>query len=147
MAARPGVVYSVMWLLDAIPDSVYWWVAQRSGLRRYEELRGEMRRNLRWEVVQGVYASILASVRWEEVAATDGVRVLSVAAGKQDDVDATKKVGEVWRESGVTERLGSRAVVVREAVHAWDLQMPELFAEGVRAWIEGREMPGEFEAL
>jgi hypothetical protein len=37
--------------------------------------------------------------------------------------------------------------VVKGAVHAWNLQMPEVFAEGVRAWVEGRELPGEFEIL
>jgi hypothetical protein len=53
-------------------------------------------------------------------------------------------MGKVWRELG---REGCVAAVVREAVHAWNLQMPEVFAEGVRAWVEGRELPGEFEIL
>ena len=40
-----------------------------------------------------------------------------------------------------------KAFVVRDAVHLWDLQLPELFARGVRAWVDGSEMPTEFEVL
>lgn len=145
MARRPWVVYGFMWGMDLLPEWVYWWLAGGvTGGRRYEALRGEMRRNRRWEVVMGVYGSILESVGWEEVRGVKGVRVLCVAGGRQDDVKATRRVGEVWREEGVVD---SRAVVVRGAVHAWNLQMPELFAEGIKAWVEGRELPGEFEEL
>ncbi|KAK3353731.1 Alpha/Beta hydrolase protein [Lasiosphaeria hispida] len=147
MAGRPRVVFGLMWALESVPDAVYWWMAGRSGMRRFEELRGEMARNRRWEVVSGVYTSILADCGWEEVRGIDAVRVLDVAAGKQDDVEAARKVGRVWRDTGVRERLGSRAVVVRDAVHAWDLQLPELFAGGIRAWVEGTELPGRFEDL
>jgi hypothetical protein len=41
----------------------------------------------------------------------------------------------------------SRAFVVNGAVHAWNLRWPELFAEGIRAWIEKRELPKEFKEL
>jgi hypothetical protein len=37
--------------------------------------------------------------------------------------------------------------VLREAAHAWDLQFPELFAQGVAAWVEGGKLPDEFERL
>lgn len=151
LAARPWIVYALMGLLlDWTPAPVYWWMVRVGwgGVeRRFEELRGEMRANRRWAVVRAVYGSILASVGWDEVRAVDAVRVLCVAAGKQDDVEATRRVGEVWRREGIAERLGSRAVVVRGAVHAWNLQFPELFAQGVRAWIEGTELPKEFESL
>ncbi|KAK0719398.1 Alpha/Beta hydrolase protein [Lasiosphaeris hirsuta] len=147
MAARPRVVFALMGALERVPDAVYWWVAGRSGMRRFEALRREMAGNRRWEVVSAVYASILSDVGWDEVAAIDAVRVLDVAAGRQDDVEAARRVGRVWRETGARERLGSRAVVVRGAVHAWDLQLPELFAEGIRAWVEGRDLPERFEDL
>ncbi|KAK1829710.1 Dihydrolipoyllysine-residue acetyltransferase component of acetoin cleaving system [Podospora conica] len=148
MAGYPSVVYGFMWLMVQMPEGVYWWLASKStGYRRYEELKVEMGRNLRWEVVREVYTSILGGLGWDEVRATTGVRVLNVAGGRQDDVQATRKIGECWREEGVTERMGSRAVVVRGAVHAWNLQMPELFAEGITAWVEGKELPAEFEAL
>jgi hypothetical protein len=147
MAGYPSIPYAIMAIMDVLPDSVYWWLVKQQGLKRYDELKVEMHRNRRWEVISAVYTSILACLRWEEVAATDKVRVLNVAGGKQDDVEAARKVGRVWRENGVTERVGSRAVVVKDAVHAWDLQFPEVFAMGVKAWAEGRELPGEFERL
>ncbi|KXX83041.1 Dihydrolipoyllysine-residue acetyltransferase component of acetoin cleaving system [Madurella mycetomatis] len=150
LAQQPWVVYGLMgFMLEWIPDEWYWW-AVRNGWgmeRRFEELKAEMGRNRRWELVKTVYGSILECLGWEEVRGIDRVRVLCVAAGKQDDVNATREVGQVWKGEGITERLGSKAAVVREAVHAWDLQFPELFAEGVKAWIEGRQLPQEFESL
>lgn len=41
----------------------------------------------------------------------------------------------------------SRGFMVEGKEHAWDLQDPELFAEGIMAWIEEREMPKEFVPL
>jgi hypothetical protein len=40
-----------------------------------------------------------------------------------------------------------KAFVLQEAVHLWDLQLPELFAQGVRAWVTGAQMPRDFEEL
>jgi hypothetical protein len=40
-----------------------------------------------------------------------------------------------------------KAYVVRKAVHGWDLQFPELFAEGIRAWVLDEDMPVEYEEL
>ena len=57
---------------------------------------------------------------------------------------------EGTRRLGHALRLGceeSRSVVVSGAVHAWDLQWPELFATGVEAWVERRELPVEYEGI
>jgi len=148
----------------------------------HEELRAEMKRNAKWEVVRDVYSSILRDCDWELVRELGdlqvgidnnsgdqdgedgedgkegqrGVRILVVAAGKQDDVEAAREMGRVWREEdhlvGAGERGGTRtkskAAVVRGAVHAWNLQFPEVFAEGIKAWVEGREeLPVEYEEL
>ena len=66
-----------------------------------------------------------------------------IAGGKQDDVKATGIMGKRVRGAG-EEGLG---FVVKGMVHAWDLQDGELFARGVEAWVEGKEMPVEFVAL
>jgi len=146
----------------------------------HEELRAEMKRNAKWEVVRDVYSSILRDCDWELVRELGdlqvgignsfgdgedgeegqrGVRILVVAAGKQDDVEAAREMGRVWREDdhlareerGGTRtrtRTKSKAAVVRGAVHAWNLQFPEVFAEGIKAWVEGREeLPVEYEEL
>jgi hypothetical protein len=62
------------------------------------------------------------------------MRTLAVAGERQDDVEGTRRLGQVLR-GGCDE---SRAFVVNGAVHAWNLQWPELFAEGIEAWIERR---------
>jgi len=67
-----------------------------------------------------------------------------VAGGKQDDVETTKLMCEIIKNKCP----GSRAFVVTNAVHGWDLQFPSVFAEGVRAWVEAsEELPEEFEEL
>jgi hypothetical protein len=80
----------------------------------------------------------------EDFKGIEQTRVMLVAGGKSDDVQATRRAGQIIKEKC----LGSRAFVVRNAVHAWDLQFPELFAQGVRAWVENvKELPKEFEEL
>jgi pimeloyl-ACP methyl ester carboxylesterase len=71
------------------------------------------------------------------------VRTLTVAGGKMDAVDATRKQGQKLRE-GCDE---SRAAVIKAAWHMWQLQLPELFAKSLMAWIEGRELPKEMQLL
>jgi len=115
-------------------------------MKKHEELKEEMGRNTTWEVISGVYGSILG-FGWEEVRGVNAVRTLVIAAEKGDDVESARGMARAWKEEGVQERLGSRVVVVKGALHAWDLQMPELFAEGIKAWVEGRELPKEFEEL
>jgi hypothetical protein len=63
--------------------------------------------------------------------------------GRGDDVEGCRGVGRVLREGNPA----SRAVVVEEAFHGWDLQFPEVFARGVIAWVEGRELPAEYKVL
>lgn len=71
-------------------------------------------------------------------------RVMLVAGGKTDDVESTKTMGQIIKKKCPA----SRAFVVRQAVHGWDLQYPELFAQGVRAWVEGEDtLPKDFEEL
>jgi pimeloyl-ACP methyl ester carboxylesterase len=143
LASHPSIIWYLMAFIDALPESMYWWLAGRRGLLRHPELRVEMRRNRRWEVVRDVYSSIL-ELGWEEVREITEVRTLSIAGGVQDQVNATRKMGIIWKEEGLRE---SKAVVVRDAMHAWDLQLPDLFAEGVKSWVEGRDLPARFEEL
>ena len=83
-------------------------------------------------------------MQMEQFAAIEKTRVMLVAGGKTDDVESTQTMGQIIKQKCP----GSRAFVVRKAVHAWDLQYPELFARGVQAWIKGEEnLPEEFEEL
>ena len=140
LTSRPSLIwYGMKVLIGAMPDGMYWWLVEKKGMRRHEQLLAEMRTNLRWEVVRDVYLSAQGNT-WK-VASEVRARTLTVAGGKEDDVPATKRMGELLPVEG------SKAYVVKEAIHGWDLVFPELFARGILAWIEGRPLPDEYEAL
>ncbi|PKS06021.1 hypothetical protein jhhlp_007855 [Lomentospora prolificans] len=141
MAERPAVVWYIMHLsVKWIPAALYWKLGSWRGMRRHEDLYEQMQGNLVWENIKDAYTSILEEMKWEDVKEIR-VRTLTVAAGLDDDVPCTAKMGEMLPVEG------SRAVVVKKAVHSWDLQIPDLFAEGVLAWIRGDELPEAFEPL
>ncbi|KAM5354295.1 hypothetical protein ACJ41O_000945 [Fusarium nematophilum] len=140
VVGHPRVTYYMtLFLLEAVPVWLYMRIATGRGMRRHEELLREMRRNRRWEVIRTVDMGLM-ELGWEDVRSLP-VRTLSVAAETVDDVEAVRRMG---REMPVE---GSRAAVVRGAVHTWNLQMPELFAEGIKAWVEQRPLPEGLEIL
>ena len=125
-----------------VPGWLLCWAQARRGVVLSADLHAAMLGNLRWEVTHDVLSS-MALFSWDDLAGVRA-RTLGVAGGLDENVEAMKREGDVLSENAGE---GSRAVVVRHAVHAWILQHPELFAKGVRAWIEGGELPKEFEAL
>ncbi|KAI2616822.1 alpha/beta-hydrolase [Hypoxylon sp. NC1633] len=74
-------------------------------------------------------------------------RIALVSGGKQDNTEGIGEMGKLLQSLGTSEGMMSRAFVVRDAIHAWNLQMPLLFAKGIRAWIEKTHLPGAFEPL
>lgn len=138
MAERPSLIWYSLRMVMALPEWLYWKVMKSKGMARNEGLYADMVGNLTWENVRDGYTSIL-ELSFGDVKRMEGVRILAVAGGEEDDIGSARKMGGGIREGG--------AVVVRGAVHAWDLQFPELFAGGVLAWVEGRELPVEFESL
>ena len=76
-------------------------------------------------------------------------KTLIVVAGKggvipsADSRDSARRLLDVGRMGNE----GTIAVVHVGMRHPWNRQEPGLFAEAVRAWIEGRELPGRFEGL
>ena len=142
--------YSMKLMLHWLPDWVYRYHTSQLGLRQSDELVAELRDNITWPLVQDMFPWIL-SFTLDDVRQLR-VRTLSIAGAKGDDVPMLERTadalrgrrtdrGEAWPEDG------SGAVVLREAAHAWDLQFPELFAQGVAAWVEGGKLPDEFERL
>ncbi|KAJ3544757.1 hypothetical protein NM208_g2891 [Fusarium decemcellulare] len=148
IAHQPRILYWAVWLILFLPDWLYWQYASWIGFRRHEALLVEMRRNCSQDMLRNEFASIVL-YRLEDVIKIRA-RMLVVAGGKQDDVGATAMVGEALRNRGIDgcqSKRFSRAVAVKEALHAWNLQYPELFAYGIRAWIEGTDLPQEFEDI
>lgn len=144
MATYPSTLWYPLLLMDSVPgDRVYLWQLKRLGLHPHEELRTQMLKNRRWDVIKDVLPSIV-EVGWDDVRGINGVRTLAVAGALQDPVETIKKMGTIWKENGQTK---SMAVVIKDAVHAWDLQLPELFAEAISSWVEEKPLPEQLEEL
>lgn len=140
LATHPWVIWYMMRaLLIWTPTWLYRKTAAKQGMLPHEELLKDMRANLRRDVMREVYATIL-DLKPDDVRDLK-VKYLAVAGGLIDDVPSTKKMGPLFPVDG------SKAVVVKDAIHTWDLRFPELFADGVLAWIEGRPLPERFEPL
>lgn len=60
-----------------------------------------------------------------------------------DPVEDARFVVERMKEGN----QGSKGMQVREGSHPWDVQLPQLFASAVRAWVEGGIMPDGIEDL
>ncbi|KAF5608573.1 AB hydrolase superfamily yvaM [Fusarium subglutinans] len=91
----------------------------------------------------------LSAFSMEDVKAVaySGVRTCVIAGGKMDQIDPVRDMGVVLREGGQKKGVKNEAVVVRDAYHPWHLQLPELFAAGIAAWVQEKELPKEFEIL
>lgn len=106
-----------------------------SGLQNHDDLRAETKKNLTIDLVKEGYGSLL---RFRDKGVSRiTVRTMTVARALQDDVEATRKMGEILREKCQE----SRAAVAKRAVHAWDLQFPQLFAKSIRAWTDKLSLP------
>jgi pimeloyl-ACP methyl ester carboxylesterase len=142
-ASHPSIMWYLLYSMDVMPDSFYLWYSNRQGLLPHEELHAEVLRNKTWELTRDVLTS-MAAAGWDDVRGINGVRTLAVAGGKRDPVELVKKMGTTWKENGQSE---CRAVVIEDAVHPWDLQLPELFARAITAWVEQKPLPEECKKL
>ena len=134
LLAGLGIVLSTL-----ATDNMFWLPI---GVEPLPALRDEFRKNQSMALLTAGYTAVHA-VRLQDLAEIDGVRIAIVAGGKRDGVEDTREAGRVLSARNPE----CKAFVVRDAVHLWDLQLPELFARGVRAWVEGSDMPKEFEVL
>jgi pimeloyl-ACP methyl ester carboxylesterase len=137
---RPHLLGGLTIGLNLFATDAMFWLS--IGLEPVPGLREEFRRNQNMTLLRAGYDAA-TSVSFEDLAKIQGVRVAIVAGSKHDSVEETRKAGRVIG----TKNAECKAFVVRDAVHLWDLQLPELFAQGVRAWVEGNDMPKEFEVL
>jgi pimeloyl-ACP methyl ester carboxylesterase len=120
-------------------ESMFW---MPMGVEPYPELRKEFRKNQSMALLTAGYTAV-GALTLDDLAEIEGVRIAIVAGARRDSVEDTRKAGIVLSR----QTPECRAFVVKEAVHLWDLQLPELFAQGVRAWINGSGMPPDFEEL
>ncbi|CAK7566042.1 MAG: hypothetical protein SEPTF4163_003975 [Sporothrix epigloea] len=124
-------------------ESLFYSTLGASNLQRIPGLREEVQQNQNMATLTPVYKA-LASVTDDDLATiSSSVRVMMVAGGRLDSIAATQRAGAALQRAN----SASGAYVVRDAIHWWSLQFPELFARGILAWIEGTELPKEYELL
>ncbi|KAG9236753.1 Alpha/Beta hydrolase protein [Amylocarpus encephaloides] len=137
---------SVMFLsssgLTSLPKGVFDWISTKAGLSVHEGLYADMKARASYQLTLAVLSMLGEdgdenwNYRFERV----GKRSV-VVAGVLDDGE------EACRERGKQLRVGneqSMAFKVEGMRHAWDLQDPDLFAEGIKAWMEEESMPERF---
>jgi pimeloyl-ACP methyl ester carboxylesterase len=138
--SQPRLLGGAIIVFGGLANEALFW--SFIGLEPVPGLREEFLKNRTMATMSAGFTTC-TSVTLESIAEIRGVRVAIVAGEKNDSVAEAREAGKV---------LGSKnpeckAFVVRDAIHLWDLQLPELFAKGVRAWVEGTEMPKDFEVL
>jgi pimeloyl-ACP methyl ester carboxylesterase len=147
IVCNPYKVYGLMKMGMGLPNFLYYLIQAKDGVSKDETLRAESKANFSMQLIENGFGSCL-KLTMKSIEEIKGVRVLAIAGGQQDNVDMTQQMGRALRlSSGREDGGGSKAVVIKDAVHAWDTQLPELFANGIKAWVAGTDLPGEFEEL
>ncbi|EKJ71534.1 hypothetical protein FPSE_08275 [Fusarium pseudograminearum CS3096] len=140
---------TAMWIVNKIQNipGLTEMALKRQGID-YEEWMAETEKNKSPERDDAVRREVSEfSMEHVKAVGDSGVRTCVIAGGKMDQVDAVKEMGVVLREGGHEKGVKNEAVVVRDAYHPWHLQLPELFAAGVAAWLGNKELPKEFDRL
>ena len=110
------------------------------------EMIAVMESTLSFSYVAGLFWMLHRDWRTgERICKNVDVRTLMIAAGRQDIVEGVRERGG-WLRKGNSE---SKAVVVHGARHAWVCQVGkiDIFARGVKAWVENEPLPVEYEVL
>ncbi|KPM37420.1 hypothetical protein AK830_g9123 [Neonectria ditissima] len=137
------------WVLRAVEKSgIERVVAWQSGMKPHDQMQKEAAANKEASLVRDAYRE-LSMWQYEDVKSVGALdkRILAVAGGKVDSAEATKQMGDILKQQGREGGKETRAAVVQKAIHEWNLQYPELFADGVKAWVENQPLPEEFEIL
>ncbi|KAM0350614.1 hypothetical protein ACHAPU_003100 [Fusarium lateritium] len=146
IAERPSLLhYGLKFVLGS---GFYTFSVWKAGLKEHTLLKSEIAANNDWDLVKNAYQG-LAEWRHEavnEVAGRDK-RILAVAGDQGDNIEGTKEMAEAFRKAGSEDGKKSIACVVKGAIHGWNLQYPELFAQGIEAWVEERPLPEAFISL
>lgn len=146
---HPRLIYAGLWSVLHSPGSVFFKVSGYSGDYHYDELLKEIKRNGSTRLAKAGFSQ---SVEWQddqvvEVGKRD-IRICMVAGGKQDDIKGIREGAKLLRQqSQGGGGSQTQAYVIRDAIHAWNLQYPVVFAKGIQCWIERMPMPKEFENM
>jgi pimeloyl-ACP methyl ester carboxylesterase len=133
------------WTLRYLPKSLLLWVCNRSGVKVSEELLADLRTPSPYRLGQTVAKELAedpddSTSNWgglsEMVAARSCVVAGVLDDGKKDCLERGRQLQKGNPESMACKVDGKR--------HGWNLQDPELFAKGIKAWVEHAKLPEEF---
>ncbi|GAD99802.1 hypothetical protein PVAR5_8529 [Paecilomyces variotii No. 5] len=142
LTSRSRLLSGLIAVAGRLATDRIFWASLGADLDPIPGLRAEVQRNQTVTALKPVFDE-LATVTLAQLAEIRDVRIALIAGGKGDNVADATAAGRVLRSNNPE----CDAFVVRDAIHWWSLQLPEVFAQGVRAWVEGREMPGVYEPL
>ncbi|KAF8867270.1 alpha/beta-hydrolase [Acephala macrosclerotiorum] len=133
------------WISTHLPRSWWLWICNKVGLKVVDELYLDMRAASSYRLGQAVVNNLaedksIKEKNWEGLCELTTARTCIVAGANGDSVQDTEIKGRCLIKGNPE----SRAFKVDGKVHAWDLQDPELFARGIRAWMEREELPQEY---
>ena len=137
------------WIFTHIPESWFGWVKAKTGLKVSEELYTDMKAAATIRMGQIVMNGIAEDLDPAETRGWVGrfentkTRTCIVAGILDDNEKACLERGKQLKKANAD----SMAFKVEGKRHAWDCQDPELFARGIKSWMDGEEMPEEFLAL
>lgn len=139
--AHPRLLWAGLWSLLHSPGYMFFKASGLGGEYQNDELLTEIKRNGSSRLLRAASVS-----DWQEDRldfGRCGIPLCFVVGAKFDSVSDCQQAVKVLRSQGADVPL----YAIREAIHAWNLQFPLLFAQGIRAFIEGRPMPAEFELV
>jgi pimeloyl-ACP methyl ester carboxylesterase len=146
LSRRPLLIYMLLGLfIKCTPLALTKLIWKMMGFDPPPGLVEEQRKNFSYDLVRDGYGGILHTTFATIISlGKTGIRTMVVAGGKQDDTDSVAKMGHLMRENGCAQ---SNAAVSKTAMHAWNLQFPERFAQSIAAWIENQAQPDGMEEL
>ncbi|KAL6916896.1 hypothetical protein FSST1_008391 [Fusarium sambucinum] len=143
MAERPSLLHYGLKLV--LNSGFYTFSVWRAGLKDHTLLKNEIACNNDWNLVNDAYGGL---AKWGEEAvndvATKDKRILAIAGDQGDNIEGTKEMAQLFCSQGLGDGKKSAACVIKGAIHGWNLQFPELFADGIKAWVEDKPLPEEF---
>jgi pimeloyl-ACP methyl ester carboxylesterase len=134
--------------LRYVPTALFLWVCNKAGLQISEELLADLRAPSPYHLGQTVAKELAEDPKdntrnWgglsEKVAARSCVVAGVIDDGAKDCLERGKQLRKGNHESMAFKVEGKR--------HGWNLQDPELFARGIKAWVEHEELPEEYIVL
>lgn len=150
-ASSPRVIYSGLWSILHSPGYLFFKVSGLGGEYQNDELLAEIKKNGSTRLAKAASIGGWDRDRLREVGrAGKRMRLCFVAGGASGfeiEKEAKEAVEVLRSENTNGEGIEASAFMVPGAIHAWNLQFPQLFAKGIEAWIEGRPMPAEFEPI